>query len=59
MKHGKKYVESAKLVEANKLYEVEEAFSFFDLFTTGIYDCGTDDRGIAVSIYCTEDKRDL
>ena len=27
MKHGKKYVESAKLVEANKLYEVEEAFS--------------------------------
>ena len=27
MKHGKKYVESAKLVEANKLYEIEEAFS--------------------------------
>ena len=27
MKHGKKYVESAKLVEANKAYDVEEAFS--------------------------------
>lgn len=27
MKHGKKYNESAKLVEANKLYDVEEAFS--------------------------------
>jgi len=27
MKHGKKYVESAKLIEANKLYDVDEAFS--------------------------------
>jgi len=27
MKHGKKYVESAKLVEANKLYDVDEALS--------------------------------
>ena len=27
MKHGKKYVESAKLIESNKLYDTEEAFS--------------------------------
>ncbi len=27
MKHGKKYVESAKLIDSNKLYETEEAFS--------------------------------
>ncbi len=27
MKHGKKYVESAKLIDSNKLYDTEEAFS--------------------------------
>ena len=27
MKHGKKYVESAKLIDSNKLYETEEALS--------------------------------
>ena len=27
MKHGKKYVESAKLIDSNKLYDIEEAFS--------------------------------
>ena len=27
MKHGKKYIESAKLIDSNKLYDTEEAFS--------------------------------